>query len=138
MKEMMTGFTETRHGDKPRPSRSVSTLMARTRRTVDHYILDRPRPGWITPPNPLLVLEAASKAPRLGIVPCYYVPNGSAHCTLLKKEARNKESERKSETQRLPERSDVCCARSKRVERPADKGASFGFSSRSTAFIEES
>ncbi|TNN46357.1 hypothetical protein EYF80_043445 [Liparis tanakae] len=31
MKEMITVFTETRHGDKLRPSRSVSTLMARTR-----------------------------------------------------------------------------------------------------------
>ncbi|TNN44295.1 hypothetical protein EYF80_045494 [Liparis tanakae] len=31
MKEMMTVSTETRHRDKLRPSRSVSTLMARTR-----------------------------------------------------------------------------------------------------------
>ncbi|TNN63059.1 hypothetical protein EYF80_026675 [Liparis tanakae] len=35
MKEMITVFTETRHRDKPRPSRSVSTLMARTRRIVE-------------------------------------------------------------------------------------------------------
>jgi len=35
MKEMITVFTETRHGDKLRPSRSVSTLMARIRWTVE-------------------------------------------------------------------------------------------------------
>jgi len=35
MEEMITVFTETRHGDKPRPSRSVSTLMAWTRRMVE-------------------------------------------------------------------------------------------------------
>jgi len=35
MKEMITVFTETRHRDKPRPSRSFSTLMAWTRRTVE-------------------------------------------------------------------------------------------------------
>ncbi|TNN40547.1 hypothetical protein EYF80_049268 [Liparis tanakae] len=36
MKEMIPVFTETRHGVKPRPSRSVSTLMARTRRTLEN------------------------------------------------------------------------------------------------------
>jgi len=36
---MITVFTETRHGDKPRPSRSVSTLMVRTRGMVERVNL---------------------------------------------------------------------------------------------------
>jgi len=35
MKEMITVFMETRHGDKPRPSRSVSTFMTWTRWMVE-------------------------------------------------------------------------------------------------------
>jgi len=40
MKEMITVFTETRHGDKPRPSPSVSTLMAWTRWMVERVLGD--------------------------------------------------------------------------------------------------
>jgi len=35
MKEKITAFTETRHGDKPRPSQSISTLMVSTRWMVE-------------------------------------------------------------------------------------------------------